>query len=58
MNDSMSNLIFNYFLKTVKDPEIKEVILYAFDLTVKHQEEVIRIFNQEKTPASKRLQSE
>jgi hypothetical protein len=53
MNDSMSNLILNYFLKTVEDTEIKEVILYAINLTVKHQEYIIRLFNNEGLPVPK-----
>ncbi|WP_425204123.1 DUF3231 family protein [Priestia megaterium] len=50
MNDSMSKCILSYFLKQVKDPDIRPIIQSTYDISSTHLEKLTNIFHQEKLP--------
>jgi hypothetical protein len=47
MNDSGSACVLTYFLEKVEDPEIKPIIEYALQLSMKHIEKLTVFFNEE-----------
>lgn len=50
MNDSLAICTLSYFLKSVKDPEIKEVVQYALQLSETHTSKLDALFKQENFP--------
>lgn len=50
MNDSLAICTLSYFLKNVKDSEIKEVVQYALQLSETHTSKLNELFNQENFP--------
>ncbi|WP_169823063.1 DUF3231 family protein [Anaerobacillus alkalilacustris] len=50
MNDSMSNLVINYYLKHTTDEQIKEVLEFSKKLAQQHLEEISSIFKEVKCP--------
>jgi hypothetical protein len=47
MNDSMAICIFEHYLATVEDTEIRTVLEYAISLSKKHVQRITSIFNEE-----------
>ncbi|WP_068676953.1 DUF3231 family protein [Oceanobacillus sp. Castelsardo] len=50
VNDSLSIAVLSYFNQKVEDPEIKEIISDALQLTRKHFESIKPFFHEEKRP--------
>jgi len=48
MNDSMSKCILSYMLKHIQDEEIQPVIQLSLDISLKHLEYLLFLFNKEK----------
>ncbi len=53
MNDSMSVCVISYYLKTVQDKDIREVLEFALELSQSHIGKIRGFFNQEKYPIPK-----
>src|SRR5690625_316627 len=47
MNDCLATCMTGHMLKHVEDPEIKPIIQSAYDISIRHQEQLRTIFNQE-----------
>ena len=47
MNDSMSKCVLGYMLKHIEDPDIKPVIQLSYDISSKHLELLVSIFEKE-----------
>lgn len=47
MNDCLATCMTGHMLKYVEDPEIKPIIQSAYDISIRHQEQLRTIFNQE-----------
>src|SRR5690625_6768713 len=47
MNDCLATCMTGHMLKHVEDPEIKPIIQSAYDISIRHQELLSTIFNQE-----------
>jgi hypothetical protein len=50
MNDSMASCVLTHFLEHVQDQEIREILLFASDLSHSHLQELKRFFTQENYP--------
>lgn len=50
MNDTLAICTISYFLKDVKDPDIRSVLEYALEFAKKHIQFITVIFNKEKFP--------
>jgi hypothetical protein len=50
INDTMAKCVLSYFLKKVEDTEIKPVIELALSITVKHIQELTKLFKSEDFP--------
>ncbi|WP_347553175.1 DUF3231 family protein (plasmid) [Pseudalkalibacillus hwajinpoensis] len=50
LSDSLGICTISYFLKDVEDPDIREVLEYASDLSKRHIEIITDIFKEEKFP--------
>lgn len=50
MNDSMSKCVLGYMLKHIEDPDIKPVIQLSYDISSKHLELLVSIFEKNDTP--------
>lgn len=50
MNDSLSHCILRYFVHHVKDEDIKDVLIYALDLSERHLQKVKEFLTEEKYP--------
>ncbi|MCM3392801.1 MULTISPECIES: DUF3231 family protein [Cytobacillus] len=50
MNDSLSRCILRYFVHHVKDENIKDVLIYALDLSERHLQKVKVFLTEEKYP--------
>lgn len=48
MNDSMSKYVLSFMLKHTEDQEIKTAIQYAYDISSRHLEELLVLFENEK----------
>jgi len=47
MDDSMSKQILGFMLQHIEDQEIKEIVQYAYDLSDKHLDKLVAIFENE-----------
>jgi Protein of unknown function (DUF3231) len=50
LNSTMSSCFMKYFIHTVEDEEIKQVVEYAYDLSLRYTEDIKRIFEKEIFP--------
>ncbi|MFJ5763174.1 DUF3231 family protein [Neobacillus sp. NPDC093182] len=50
LNVTMSTCLMKHFIFTVEDKEIKQVVEYAYDLSLHYTEEIKRIFEKESFP--------
>jgi len=53
MNDSLSSCVLKYFIKTVEDEEIGDVLRYALELSEAHLEKIRYFLTQENYPIPK-----
>ncbi|MFV2047001.1 DUF3231 family protein [Metabacillus litoralis] len=53
MNDSMSVCVLTYFIKTVKDDEVKSILEFALNLSKTHVEKVKELLKKEEYPLPK-----
>ncbi len=50
MNNSMAKCMLGYFLKDVRDEEMKAVFQFAYDIANSHTKQLTQLFNKEQLP--------